>query len=194
MRTVAILIVVAACGGSQTRPTPLPATTPYLMLFEQGRTWTLPSATGPVTCKVAETKQVGDATVSRLDCGSLLVSGTWVSMPAGLYHPYLPVDDPDELALLGDDDLLITRNPAERDHDHVLAGGARDSIEAFGFDGSWCVRQTTATSSDRRSWALCFDGKDITGGAEDTASASETHQVSFGKAPPLASQPEQESE
>lgn len=153
------------------------------MLFEQGRTWTLPSANAAVTCKVAETKQVGDATVSRLDCGSLLVSGTWVSMPAGLYHPYLPVDEPDELALLGDDDLLITRNPAERDHNHVLAGGAQDSIEAFGFEGSWCVRQATATSTDRRSWTLCFDGKDITGGAEDTAGPTETHQVTFGQVP-----------
>jgi hypothetical protein len=180
---VALTLGVTACGGSQARPKALPATTPYLMLFEQGRTWTLPSAAGPVTCKVAAMKQVGDASVSRLDCGSLLVSGTWVAMPAGLYHPYLPVDDPDELTLLGDDDLLLARNPAERDHDHVLAGGARDSIEAFGFEGSWCVRQTTEASTDRRSWTLCFDGKDLTGGSEDTASGTESNHITFGKAP-----------
>ena len=183
MRVLAVLIAVTACGGPQARPRPLPTTAPYLMLFEAGRSWTLPSPSGNVTCRVAESKHVGDASVSRLDCGSLLVSGTWVSTPAGLYHPYLPVDEPDELTLLGDDDLLIARIPAEREHEHTLQGGAQDSIEAFGHDGSWCVRQSTATSTDRRSYTLCFDGTNITGGAEDTATGTEKHAVTFGRAP-----------
>ncbi len=182
MRRLVVLALLAGCGGkTASRP---PARTPYLMLFERGRTWTLPAASGAVTCTVAETKQVGDASVSRLDCGSLLVSGTWVSTPAGLYHPYLPVDDPDELALLGEDDLLIARNPVERGHSHALDGGAQDSIEAFAFEGSWCVRQTTQSPTDRRAYTLCFDGANITGGGEDTAGSEGSHRSSFGKAPP----------
>lgn len=195
MRRLVVLALLAGCGGkTAVRP---PARTPYLILFEQGRTWTLPGpatgSAGAVTCKVAQTKQVGDATVSRLECAGLLVSGTWVSTPAGLYHPYLPVDDPDELALLGEDDLLISRIPAEREHSHALEGGAQDSIEAFAFDGSWCVRQTTQSPTDRRSYTLCFDGTNITGGAEDTASpGAPAARRTFGNAPPETSVPDQE--
>lgn len=190
MRRLVVLGLLAACGGkTANRP---PARTPYLILFEQGRTWTLPAASGAVTCKVASSKQVGDATVSRLDCGSLLVSGTWVSTPAGLYHPYLPVDDPDELAMLGEDDLLIARIPAEREHSHALGGGVQDSIETFAFEASWCVRQTTQSSTDRRAYTLCFDGTNITGGGEDTVGGDEPHRIVFGKAPPETSAPDQE--
>lgn len=191
MRRLVVLALLAGCGGkAATRP---PARTPYLILFEQGRTWTLPAATGAVTCKVAQTKQVGDAMVSRLDCGSLLVSGTWVSTPAGLYHPYLPVDDPDELALLDEDDLLLARIPEEREHSRALDGGAQDSIEAFAYEGSWCVRQTTQSPSDRRTYTLCFDGTHITGGGEDTASGGGAAQrITFGTAPPETSAPDQE--
>lgn len=185
-------VLLAGCGGKTVHHR-APARTPYLILFEQGRTWTLPAASGNVTCTVAATKQVGDATVSRLDCGSLLVSGTWVSLPAGLYHPYLPVDDPDELALLGEDDLLIAKIPAEREHSHALDGGTQDSVEAFGFEGSWCVRQTTQSPTDRRAYTLCFDGTNITGGGEDTASpGTPAHRITFGAAPPETSVPDQE--
>jgi len=192
MRWLAVLALASACHGGKGASTPAPKTTPYLMLFETGRSWTLPSGNASVTCKVAEIKPVGDATVARLDCGALLVSGTWVSTPAGLYHPSLPVDDPDELTLLGEDDLLITRVPVEREHSHALEGGAQDAIEAFAFETSWCVRQTTQSSTDRRSFTLCFDGKDITGGAEETASGAQTSRAAFGKAPPDAAVPEQE--
>jgi hypothetical protein len=186
MRSLVALALVTACGHRGAPERPLPTHTPYLMLFEQGRSWTLPSSAGPVSCKVTETKRVGDASVSHLDCGPLLVSGTWVSTPAGLYHPYVPVDEPDELTLLGDDDLLLATKPAERTHEHVLEGGAQDEIEAFGFQSSWCVRQTTEAGRDRRSYTLCFDGKDITGGTEDTASESEQHHLQFGASPPDA--------
>ena len=178
-----LLGLVSACGGKAAGK-PAPKRGPYLILFEQGRSWTLPATSGPVTCKVAEAKQIGNADVSRLDCGALLISGTWVSTPAGLYHPYLPVDEPDELALLGEDDLLLGAIPAERQHSHALTGGAQDSIEAFELDGSWCVRQTTQAQADLRSFTLCFDGVNITGGGEDTASGVERHRMTFGKAPP----------
>lgn len=194
MRWLAVLALASACHGGKGASTPAPKATPYLMLFETGRSWMLP-ATGPVAavaCKVVSTKPVGDSTVAHLDCGALLLSGTWVSTPAGLYHPALPVDDPDELTLLGEDDLLIARVPAEREHSRALDGGAQDSIEAFVFETSWCVRQTTQSASDRRSFTLCFDGKDITGGAEDTASGTETSRVSFGRSPPEATVPDQE--
>lgn len=188
------LSVFIACGGARARDRALPERTPYLMLFERGRSWTLPAAGGAVTCTVAEVKQVGDANVSRLDCGALLVSGTWVATPAGLYHPYLPVDEPDELTLLGDDDLLLGAVAREREHSHALAGGAHDSIEAFGHDGSWCVRQTTEAPAqgERRSWTLCFDGTDLTGGAEDVTSGGVRKATSFGKTPPETGDVDQE--
>lgn len=185
LRTLALVALAAGCSGKRGASKPLPKTAPYLILFEQGRTWTLPGPTGTVTCKVAEAKQVGDSLVSRLDCGGLLVSGTWVSTPAGLYHPYLPVDDPDELALLGEDDLLLAALPAEREHSHVLAGGAQDGVEAFGFEGSWCVRQTTQLQNEYRAWVLCFDGTNITGGGEVTGTGAGRQQATFGKVPPL---------
>lgn len=183
LRAVTALLLVG-CGGARAPATPLPKRTPYLMLFQLGKSWTLPSQAGPVSCKVADSKQVGDSTVSRLDCGALLVSGTWVATPAGLYHPYLPVDDPDELALLGDDDLLIAAIPKEREHSRI-AEGVEESVEAFGLAGSWCVRQTTqAPQGDRRTYALCFDGTNITGGSEDVVSSGERIQLQFGAAPP----------
>lgn len=184
MRALCI-VALAACGGKAANRPPQTAA-PYLILFKQGASWTL-NAVGhgaAITCTVAESKQVADANVSRLDCGSLLVSGTWVSMPAGLYHPHLPVDDVDELALLGDDDLLITKHPAEREHSHLLPGGAQSSVETFGHEGSWCVRQTTRSAAEHRSYTLCFDGTNITGVGEDTHGGNERSLATYGNAPP----------
>lgn len=150
------------------------------MLFERGRTWTLPApGREPVRCTVAEVKQVGDASVSHLDCGSLLVSGTWVAAPAGLYHPYVPVDEPDELALLGEDDLLIGAHADDRYHEHVLEDGARSTIQTVQYDYGWCVRETTAAAGDSRMYILCFDGTNVTGGGEETSSG----QTFFGAVP-----------
>lgn len=203
MRCCVLLIAIASCGGNRVPAQPSTAETPYLMLFERGRTWALPIELSDATkrgdtwapapthratlqCRVAEVKPVGDATVSRVACvaphGGLLVVGTWVATPAGLYHPLLPIDDADELALLGDDDLLITATPKEREHAHALGHGA-DSIEAFPFAGSWCVRNTTATTEDLRSFTLCFDGKAVTGGAELVITGNELHRARFGAAP-----------
>jgi hypothetical protein len=139
-----------------------------------------------VTCRVANVKPVGDATVSRLTCdepnAGLLVVGTWVATPAGLYHPLLPVDDPDELALLGEDDLLLAANAAERSHDHVVEG-TQIASEAFIYRSSWCVRETTTAGGDGRSYTLCFDGNGITGGGESITSAGATQSATFGAVP-----------
>lgn len=190
---LAAAFTIAACGGARTSSKPAPAQTPYLALFELGRTWSLPAtsepggAKGTVTCKVAEVKPVGDANVSRVACdppfNGLLVVGTWVATPAGLYHPLLPVDDADELALLGEDDLLITRVPEEREHEHAL-GRADDSTEAFVFGDSWCVRNTIASGAEQRSYSLCFGDTGITGGGEEVSSGGQTQRTSFGRTPP----------
>ena len=188
MRSVLLaLVTVAGCGPSRAPSRPAPTRTPYLMLFEQGHTFALPARTGgTVRCTVAEVKPVGDSTVSRLACDAphrgLLVVGTWVATPAGLYHPYLPVDDPDELALLGEDDLLIGAIPKERDHSRAVAR-TTETIESFIEDGSWCVRHTTSAGDDLRRYALCFDGTRVTGGSDLVRSSSENQQVEFGRAP-----------
>jgi hypothetical protein len=165
------------------------------MLFEQGKTFTLPAtqtssagpaSSGTATCTVAEVKPVADATVSRIACTAphqgLLVAGTWVATPAGLYHPYLPVDDPDELTLLGDDDLLVATIPTERDHAHT-SGQTEESIEAFEHESSWCVRQTTTAGTDRRRFALCFDGTAVTGASDFVGTAAGWQRVELGAAP-----------
>jgi hypothetical protein len=194
MRPWWLVILLAACGSSAHRARP-PARTPYLMLFEQGKTFTLPaiqtSSTGPASsgtasCTVAAVKPVADATVSRIACAAphqgLLIAGTWVATPAGLYHPYLPVDDPDELTLLGDDDLLVATLPAERDHDHTT-GPTHESIEAFEHESSWCVQHTTKAGSDRRRFALCFDGATVTGASDFVGTAAGWQRVELGAAP-----------
>jgi hypothetical protein len=164
-------------------PTRAPSTrTPYVALFDQGKTWTLDK----VACRVAQVKPVGDATVAHIACdppnAGLLVVGTWVATPAGLYHPLLPIDDPDELALLGEDDLLLGAIAAERSHDHVV-GGTQIETDAFVYRSSWCVRETTTAGSDSRSYTLCFDGNGITGGGETVTSAGATQSATFGAVP-----------
>jgi hypothetical protein len=186
--------LLAACASAAHRARP-PARTPYLMLFEQGRSFQLPakqsSSTGSTssataTCSIAEVKQIADATVSRISCAAphqaLLIAGTWVATPAGLYHPYLPVDDPDELTMLGDDDLLIAAIPAERDHSHTT-GQTDESIEAFEQAASWCVRHTTTAGTDRRRFALCFDGSTVTGATDLVATGADWQRVELGAAP-----------
>lgn len=167
------------------------------MLFEQGKAFTLPATRttsaggapvrGTATCTVAEVKQVGDATVSRLACAapyqSLLISGTWVASPAGLYHPYLPVDDPDELTLLGEDDLLIGTTPKERNH-RSATGMSVHETEAFDLGGSWCVSEgTSAGGATSRSWTLCFDGATVTGAVDVVYTGPDWERVELGAAP-----------
>lgn len=165
------------------------------MLFEQGRTFTLAAKatassgghySGRASCTVAAVKQVADATVARMACTApyqgLLIAGTWVATPAGLYHPYLPIDDADELTLLGEDDLLIAAKPAERDHSRTT-GETFESIEAFEEGSSWCVRHTTDAGADRRRFALCFDGTTVTGASDLVGSGADWQRVELGAAP-----------
>lgn len=182
LRSAALLLAFAGCRVHKA-PTAAPSTrTPYLALFAQGTTWTMDK----VTCRVAEVKPVGDATVARIACdppnAGLLVVGTWVATPAGLYHPLLPVDDPDELALLGEDDLLLSANATERSHERVLEG-ARIETEAFTHQASWCVHETTTAGADSRSYTLCFDKSGMTGGSETITSAGATQSATFGSVP-----------
>jgi hypothetical protein len=196
MRFALVAVIALACRtGTPTAPTP-PPQTPYLSLFHSGHTFSLTGrmtsrgwpagAVTAVRCRVAESKQVSDANVARLECDAphagLLVVGTWVATPAGLYHPALPVDDPDELSLLGDDDLLITSTPKERDHEHAL-DAASEHLEALPHGGSWCVRQTTTAGRDRRSYTLCFDRTTITGIADLTAIGDDWQRVELGAMP-----------
>lgn len=195
MRWMAFLAALTGCGSAAHRARP-PSRTPYLMLFEQGKAFTLPATQttsaggapvhGTATCTVAEVKQVGDATVSRLACAapyqSLLISGTWVAAPAGLYHPYLPIDDPDELNLLGEDDLLIAKIPKERSHRRV-EGMTTHEIEAFDFGTSWCVEQGTLVAGSSRNFALCFDGTSVTGASDLVYTGPDWQRVEVGRAP-----------
>ena len=203
-----LAIVVCACGGTTpVATTPALAGPPYMALFERKATWTLPllatSGQGATAskrdeatlhCAVVSVTQIGDAHVSRLKCDKphddLLISGTWVGEPAGLYHPPGPITEPDDLATLSDDDLLLNAQPVERQHSHALEA-AQDSIEAFRFDAAWCVRETTVAGAERRSFTLCFDAKGITGGSELTFAAADNawHRVVFGKIPPDSDDP-----
>lgn len=195
MRALAVGLALTACGSTAHRARP-PSRTPYLMLFEQGKAFTLPSTQktsaggapfrATATCTVAEVKQVGDASVSRLACTtpfeSLLINGTWVAAPEGLYHPYLPVDDPDELTLLGEDQLLIGAIPKERNHRHA-DGMTLEVIDAFDESGSWCVRQATSAGTTGRAFALCFDGTTVTGASDLVKNGTEWQRVDLGIAP-----------
>lgn len=180
MLRAAFVCALAACHS---QPRSVPTRTPYLALFERGKSWTLPASSGSVTCHVAEVKQVGDANVARLRCNpaSLLIAGDWVATPAGLYHPLVPVDEPDELALLTDDDLLLAANATEREHEHVVQG-AHATINAFMHHGSWCVRETMVLGHQERSYTLCFNAQGITGG-DEVIVGDEPTTTTFGDAP-----------
>jgi hypothetical protein len=191
MKHVVLVAAACACRTPRAPSPPLPDRTPYLALFDQGLAFSLAAregrTTGTVRCTVDSVAQVGDANVSRLACAppheSLLVNGTWVATPAGLYHPHLPIDSPDELALLGDDELLITTRPRERVHTHRV-DGTSETVETFGHAGSWCVRQTTSAGDDLRGFTLCFDGHTITGGSDLVRAGGRLQRIDFGDTPP----------
>jgi hypothetical protein len=217
MRRLVVLGLIAACtpASAPVVANAAPQSPPYLALFERGRSWTLPievasgthpdafvlakTERGSVSCAVADVRRIGDANVARLACAKphddLSIAGSWVAEPAGLYHPAIPIDQPDDLATLGDDDLLLQATPAERAHNHADEG-TQQSIEAFPFARAWCVRETTIAGEDRRSYALCFDSGGVTGGTDLVVVAADAtwRRATFGKAPPDPDDPTQASE
>jgi hypothetical protein len=196
------LVLLGACGGAT--PVTAPATVdgpPYLALFATGKSWSLPIARtsgqggmvetkgdGTVRCSVKTVAQVGDAHVAHVVCDKpyddLSVVGTWVAEPAGLYHPPGPIDQPDDLSTLTDDDLLLNAVPAERQHSHAL-DAAQANVEAFKFGAGWCVREDIDNGGDHRGYTLCFDAGGMLGGSELTLDRE--HQtwkrIVFGKVP-----------
>jgi len=201
VRCLAALALVA-CSGAVKPASSGPSQPPYLALLQQGQRWSLPIETingehrgdawvatsterGTLSCEVAEVKAVADATSSRVQCAppyaGLLVVGYWVATPTGLYHPALSVDDADELALLGENDLLLTAKPTEREHSQA-ATGMQHAIEAFRYQRSWCMRDAVMTEEDRRHFTLCVDAPGITGGGELVVNGNEHswHRSTFG--------------
>lgn len=195
-------LALAACGGAE-RPRASSTEPPYLGLFERGRSWTLPieitsgqvrgeeyvattTQRGSLACNVAEVKRVGDGSVARVDCATpyegLLLVGWWVATPAGLYHPALPIDDPDELSLLGDIDLLLPARPTDYEHT-IAADGVQHAVEAFRHGESWCGRDTMVGAQERRHYTVCFGAPGITGGGDLVVAGDEWHRTSFGAAP-----------
>ena len=218
MHRIVALGLLAACGSSSPPVVANAAVKgpPYLALFERGRAWTLPievtsgrkpdafvvdhTDRGQVRCAVADVRRVGDANVAKLACGEpykdLSIAGTWVAEPAGLYHPAIPIDEPDDLSTLTDDDLLLNAAPAERAHSHALEAGAQQSVEAFAFDHAWCVRETTSAGADRRAYTLCFDAGGLTGGSDIMIVGADAtwRRATFGKVPADPDDPTQASE
>jgi hypothetical protein len=209
---------LCACG-SAAAPAPHHAAVeqdrPYLKLIEPDNEWTLPIIVkkghhdvhgtfvdkrehGQVHCRIKSLERIGDAAVSHLACDKpyddLSINGTWVAEPAGLYHPLGPITQPDDLATLVDDDLLINNVPRERDHSHTTDNAER-VVEAFPWQTGWCVHDKTSDATavhgeftDRRSFTLCFDRKTgILAASElDSVQTEGTFRVvHIGVAPPL---------
>lgn len=213
MRRVA-LCVVAACGSRPAATAHPPRVTerPYLKLIEPDNEWTLPikiasghydhgyqtdqHADGKVHCRIAKLERIGEASVARLACDKpyddLSISGTWVAQPGGLYHPLGPITQPDDLATLVDDDLLITERPHERDHSHTTEVADR-RVDASRYGDGWCVHDKTSALGletnefgDRRSFILCFDAAGIFAASEyDTVASDHTwRSAQIGVHPP----------
>lgn len=208
------LCLLAACGHAPAASQPPRSQErPYLKLIEPDNAWTLPIKTasgrydqgyktdqhaeGTVHCRVAKLERIGEASVARLACDKpyddLSITGTWVAQPGGLYHPLGPITQPDDLATLVDDDLLITERPRERDHSHATDVANR-RVEASTFGTGWCVHDKTSALGldpsefgDRRSFILCFDASGIIAASEyDTVASDKTwRSAQLGAHPPL---------
>lgn len=198
------LLVCAACTPAPVAAPAKPSGPPYLALFQLDRAWSLPAqvanghkdgasfvsehaARGFVACKVNSLRTVGEAQIAHLTCepplSDVLVAGTWVSTPAGLFHPAIPLDDADDLANLDDMDLMIAATPAERHQAHTIAD-AHVVTDAFEFGAGWCVRDRTAAATARRGFTLCFDASGITGGDDVVMIGPQWRRSQFGQVPP----------
>ncbi len=189
---------------------------PWLKLVEPDNEWTLAitevsghfdasgihadkHATGKVHCKITALDHVGEAVVSHLKCDkpydALSLSGQWVQQPNGLYHPLIPVTQPDDLSTLLDDDLLLLDPPHERDSTHSTESSVHRVEAAHDDHGNWCLYDKTsavglkpAEFGDRRSFIVCMSPEvGIVAASEfETIAADKTwHAVQIGANPPL---------
>jgi hypothetical protein len=182
-------LVLTACGPHASRPSH--GGPPYLAMFRAGASWTLragtPGAVDAVTCSIATVTRLGDSTVSRLTCAKphddLGIVGWWVAAPAGLYHPATAPENPDDLAALTEDDLLINAHADERHH-AVALGDTHEMIDAIPFGHGWCTSTETTNGADRRAWTLCVDDTGIVGVADIVAApGAATASARFGALP-----------
>ena len=210
-----LLASVMGCTPAATPVTPHASTPrPYLKLIEPDNEWTLPivassghydqhsyvrdqHAAASVHCRITKLEHIGEAAVSHLQCDKpyddLSITGTWVAQVNGLYHPLGPITQPDDLASLVDDDLLISDQPRERDHSHTTDTSTR-TVEAttWKHDG-WCVHDKTIAigleaheAGDRRSFTLCFDSTGIVAASEyDTVTDGTWRSIQIGAGPPI---------
>jgi hypothetical protein len=188
-----LLLLVIACAPVAKPVAPAhESARPYLKLIEPDNEWTLPivvttghfssgykpeqHTAGKVHCTIAKLEHIGEAAVSLLKCDKpyddLSINGTWVAQTNGLYHPLGPITQPDDLASLVDDDLLIRDQPRERDHSHTGDLSTR-TVEATKQKAGWCVHDKTTENGvatgelgDRRSFTLCFDQTGIVSDSE----------------------------
>jgi hypothetical protein len=196
-------LVLAACGARPASPAEHGA--PYRVLFERGKTWTLPieashghfeqpsryvvdeTSRGKVTCRVSDVRTTKLARLATLRCGApyadLLIVGPWVATAAGLFHPPVTPDD-DELAAYTAADALIAAVPKDRQSTEGDADSTSSS-EAFELDHAWCVRETHAAQLDRCDFTLCLDERGVSGGTDLVIAgpSQDWHRVHFGKAP-----------
>ncbi|HEX4451566.1 MAG TPA: hypothetical protein VH143_11880 [Kofleriaceae bacterium] len=182
-----LAVAVLGCGARADHPEPIGGP-PYLGIFGSGKAWTLATSDGMerAACRIAAQNRLGDATVAHLQCAKphddLGVVGWWVASPAGLYHPATQPENPDELAGLSEDDLLINARASERHHE-VNLGAAHETIDAERFERGWCVSSATAASGARREWTLCFDDRGIIGVADLVDFGSGAAAIRFGALP-----------
>jgi hypothetical protein len=214
---VVVLLVACTAPPRPVTEHPRHAERPYLKLIEPDNEWTLPISVasghfgaggyqretethGSVHCAIKQLDHIGEAAVARLACDKpyddLSITGTWVAQPAGLYHPLGPITQPDDLATLVDDDLLINDVPRERDHSHTTDSATR-TVSAAPLGHGWCVQDKIVAAAlasheqgDRRSFTLCFDAATgiVSASEYDTVTSDASwRSVQVGKDPQLDS-------
>jgi hypothetical protein len=184
VKLATLLVVLAGCGSHAEHPHA--DGPPYLAMFGPGHSWTLRAGSDAAECHVSTANRLGDATLSRIQCAKphddLGIVGWWVASPAGLYHPYTQPENPDELAALGEDDLLLNVRPTERHHE-VTLDETHETLDAVQFGRGWCISTETANAGARRAWTLCLDDSGIVGVADLVDMGSGATSARFGALP-----------
>ena len=204
LRSAAWLVLCFACKSPPPAAPVRPSGPPYAVLFQLDRAWSLPAevanghrqgtaftvehaARGFVGCRIGNLRTVGEAKIAHITCepplADLLASGTWVSTPAGLFHPAVPLDDQDDVANLDEDDVMIAASPVERQRTRAIAE-THVTTEAFEFGAGWCVRDRTTSADAMRGFTLCFDASGVTGGDDVVMLGPLWRRTRFGAMPP----------